>query len=150
MAPKLAATTRITSAAIARVSLARSPRGKWNLLTIDKSIPDRAQSLDRRRSAVRRKLTAQVADVDLDHVSSRVEVITPHGAQDLLLGKHLARVTHEVGEQLELAGGERDRHAAALHSPREEVEPDAGHRELGGAALLGTPQVRAHARGQLV
>src|ERR1700745_2189957 len=122
----------MTSTAIARVSLARSPRGKWNLLTIDKSIPDRAQRLDRRRSAVRRKLTAEGADVDLDHVSSRVEVVTPHGAQDLLLGKNLTRVAHEVGEQLELARRQRDRHATALDASREEVEPDPSHRHLRG------------------
>src|SRR5919201_7062502 len=115
-------------AAIQSVRRARSPRGSRNLLTVDKAIPDRAQRLDRRRTTTRRKLAAQVADVDLDHVSPRVEVIAPHGAQDLLLGEHLSGVAHEVGEQLELTSRERDGYATSFDAPGEEVEPDAGHR----------------------
>src|SRR3954462_12062050 len=125
-------------AAIQSVRRARRPRGKRNLVTVDEAITDRAQRLDRSRSTVYRELAAQVADVDLDHVSTRVEVVAPDGAQDLLLGEHLPRVPHEVCEQLELPGRQGDRQLVPLHAAGEEVQTDVADRQLGGATLLWT------------
>src|SRR2546421_7952239 len=58
-----------------------------------------AHRLDRR---VRPKLLAEAADADVDDIRAGVEVVAPDVREEPLTAHHLARVQHELVEQLEL------------------------------------------------
>jgi hypothetical protein len=76
--------------------------------------------------------------------------IAPHGAENLLARKHVRRVAHEVGEQVELLGGQGDVVAVAGDSPGQQVELDSKRLQPRRLWLGRCAQVRAHARGKLV
>src|SRR5215218_5068210 len=94
--PAAGATTSVIGARSARRTqhVARAPHG-----------------VDHRRP-VRVDLLAQVGDVELDDVGLPAEVVVPHPVQDLGFAEHPARVAHQIAEQLELGGGQRDLLAA--------------------------------------
>src|SRR6266496_3558650 len=54
--------------------------------------PDRADG-------VGAELGPQPADVHVDHVGARVEVVVPHRRQQALLGDGLAGLTHQLGSE---------------------------------------------------
>ena len=54
----------------------------------------------------RAELAAQVADVDVDDVRARVEVVAPDVREQLLAAQHLAGVAQERLQQRELLGRE--------------------------------------------
>src|SRR3982751_3918069 len=134
-ATKLAARTATLTAEITSASLRRSrPR---RLVTVpDQPVTGAAPRLDRRRSAVVRELPAQVADVHLQYVRAGLVVEAPHGVEDLLSREHLPRGAHQVGEQLELAGGELHLSPAAVASAAAEVEAEVADLEQVGRLLV--------------
>ena len=99
------------------------------------AVADRAQRVDRRRAAGQLELAPQVADVDLDDVRARVEVVAPHGAEDLLARERLVGMAQEVGEQVELARGQAQLDAVARDLAAEQVELDPGGRQRRRVAL---------------
>src|SRR5438105_15789486 len=58
-------------------------------------------------------LVAQVVNVDLDDVRSRLAIVAPDVFGDLILAEHATGVAHQVAKQVELLGGELDRRVAA-------------------------------------
>src|SRR5260221_10078539 len=58
-------------------------------------------------------LAAQVGDVRLDDAVVAAEVVAPDVVEDLPLGQHPAGVGHQVAQQLELGGRQRDPVAVA-------------------------------------
>src|SRR3954452_23700864 len=139
--PRATAVTR----AIASASWARSPPGSSRLaMRRAQAIADVADRLDRGPAVVLAELAAQVADVDLQHLRARVEVEPPHRVEDLFAREHLIRVTHQVGEQLELARRELHLAPVALHAASAQVDSHAAGLEHRGLALTGRPQLRAH------
>src|SRR5918992_2025793 len=68
------------------------------------------------------ELPAQVPDVDVDDVGTRVVVVPPHGGQELLPGQDLARVPEERFGQRELTGRELLGASPDLQLPAAEVE----------------------------
>src|ERR1044072_6897817 len=62
-------------------------------------VADGAQRIDRRRAPGQLELAPQVAHVDLDDVCARVEVVAPHGAEDLLAAERLVGGAQGGGEQ---------------------------------------------------
>src|SRR5215471_14093066 len=78
--------------------------GKSQRLTGDKAVSDIAHRLN--RSPV--KLRSQPADAHVHDVATRIEGVTPYICEQLITGAYLARVTHEMPHQDELAMRQRD------------------------------------------
>src|SRR6516165_7115963 len=81
-----------------------SQAGKSQRLTGDKAVSDIAHRLNRFSF----KLRAQPSDAHVHDVASRIEGVAPHICEQLITGAHLARVTHEMPHQDELAVRQRD------------------------------------------
>src|SRR5919199_5600332 len=78
-------------------------------------------------------LIAQIVNVDLDHVRRGLAVVAPDVLGDLVLAEHPPGVAHQVGEQVELFGGQLDRLAAAGRLVAGQVEHQVAD---GGVVLL--------------
>src|SRR5580700_3648624 len=91
-------------------------------------VADAADGVDE-RDAARVDLLAQVADVELDHVSLPAEVVVPHPVEDLRLRQHSPGIAHHEPQQLELGGGELDELAAPAHLAGVLVHGQVGDRE---------------------
>src|SRR5215471_8359703 len=78
--------------------------GKSQRLTGDKAVSDIAHRLN--RSPV--KLRSQPADAHVHDVATRIEGVTPYICEQLITGAYLARMTHEMPHQDELAMRQRD------------------------------------------
>src|SRR5262249_50540743 len=101
---------------------------------LPEDVADAAHGLDQPRLT---ELAAQVADVDLERVGARAEVVAPHVLEDLRAREHLARMLHEQLEQEELGAGELDRALAAGDRVAGRVELQVGvaeHLAHGSAA----------------
>src|SRR4029453_6443500 len=109
--------------------------------------------MDQPRSAVKLRLASQVADIHLERVRRRREVVSPNVVEDLLASEYLAGMKHEEFQQAELGAGQADRAVATAHltggwiqgetpqSQRGRPGPPHGGGEQGGA-----PQGRATTR----
>jgi ribokinase len=96
------------------------------------------------------QLLAQVANVHVDRAGVAVEVVPPHGADQLLASEHPPRVLGHVGNQRELRLGEIDRPATAVHGVALEVDLEVAHPQHGpGLTATGAAQDGAHARHEL-
>jgi hypothetical protein len=103
------------------------------------------------RLPARLRLAAQVADVDLQRVRRRAEVVAPDAIEDLLAGEHLPRVLQEQLEQEELGAGELDRPPVAGDLVRVRVELEVAEAQRAPLALPArSPQQRPQAREQLL
>ena len=96
------------------------------------------------RLAVRLELAAQVADVDLERVRARPEVVAPHVLEDLRAGEDLARVVHQQFQQQELGAGELD--AAARRGGRCGRPGRARCPRSAASSSIGPPLRRSSAR----
>ena len=97
-------------------------------------VADEADGVDEGRPELL-ELLAQVAHVGLDDIAVAAEVVVPDVVEDLRLREHVARVEHEVAQQVELRGGEVDDVPAASHLVRTLIELDVG--EAQDAVVLG-------------
>ena len=97
-----------------------------------KRVPDPAHRLDQPRLAALLGLAAQVADVDLERVRARAEVVPPDRLEELGAAEHEARVAHQVLEQRELGLGELDRPLASVNLAGGRVESEVRVSELLG------------------
>src|SRR4051794_3972189 len=140
-AKKLAATAAPLTAEIARTSRSRIPRGTHLRIGAHEPVTGRANSLDRRRALPVGELPAEIPDVDVEDVGSRVVVVAPHGVQDLGAREHLVGMPHQVGEQLELPGRELHSVTGSIDLARSEVEADAPDGEGGRVDLARLAQM---------
>src|SRR5215471_3493705 len=93
--------------------------GKSQRLTGDKGVSDIAHRLN----SFQFKLRAQSADAHVHDVASRIEGVAPHICKQLITGAHLARTTHEMPHQDELAMRQRDLPVFHMEHPALQVEP---------------------------
>src|SRR3954451_2934857 len=93
---------------------------------LPEDVADAADRVQEPRLALGFELAAQVADVDLERVRARAEVIAPDALEDLPAGEHLAGVAEEELEHEELRAGELDRAAVAGHGVAGGVQLEAG------------------------
>src|SRR5262245_28589871 len=121
--------TRVTAVMVSRV---RSDRGRQRDSGCRlEDIPRSTLGVDHRLpSGV--DLLAQVGDVDLHDVRLTPEVVVPHPVEDLRLGQHPSRVTHQEAEQLELRGRQLDLFAATRHLVAVLVEHEVADNQLRG------------------
>ncbi len=96
------------------------------------------------------ELAPEVADVDVHNIGPGVEGIVPDGGEDLLSGEYLARVTHEVLEERELAGGELDLLLPAQDAPAEKVHLQITGLQPGRPGLVGPADEGAHPGQELL
>src|SRR6476619_911853 len=82
-------------------------------------------------------LLPQAADVHVDDVGLRIEVVVPHRLEQHRAGDHAFGLAHQVFEQAELARQQFDALAAALRFAGEQVEFEVGHAQLGRLAAAG-------------
>ena len=75
-------------------------------------------------------LLAQPADVNVDHVGLRVEVIVPDVLEQHRSGDDVTGIAHQVFEKPELARQYVDRLVAALHRSRQQIELEIGDPQL--------------------
>ena len=76
-------------------------------------VPDSPHRVDQARLARLFGLAAQVADVDVERLRRRLEVVAPDALVDLFAGEHDAGVVEEELEQVELGLGELELTVAA-------------------------------------
>ena len=84
------------------------------------------------------ELAPEVADIDVDHVGSGVEVVTPHVGEQQTARQHLVRVAQESLQEGELASGQLDNAPIDGGPPRAQIEGDAAgeqHRGIGGGLV---------------
>src|SRR5580765_1163397 len=67
-----------------------------------------------RGDRVRTELRAEAANVDVDHVGPRIEVVAPDRRQQPLLRHGASRMPHQLLKEQELSVGERDRPATVI------------------------------------
>src|SRR5262245_52787087 len=114
--PMMASTTAIRAriAAISRVRREK-PLSRVRRTPLVRGLEDIAgstQGMDHRRPA-RIDLLAEVRNVELHDVRLAAEIVVPDPVEDLSLAQHPARVAHQVSQELELGGGQRDRLSTA-------------------------------------
>ena len=80
------------------------------------------------------ELAAQAADMDVDHVRARVEMIVPDLLEHHRARDDLAGVAGEEFEQVEFARAERDRAAGARDGAGEQVDLEIADRRAGSSA----------------
>ncbi len=137
----------MTRAMVVRQLAVQPPPGGGSALIIYPALRTVRRSC---RSALRLDLLPQLADVHVDHVRLRVEVIVPdvleqHGARDDLAG-----MAHEVLEELELARLQLDGARAARDLAGEQVDAQIAHFERGLRGILpAAPAEHVDAREQL-
>src|SRR5579859_176357 len=113
------ATTTTTATATAEASVSRArklmprnrphpPASRSRTLRLPQRVPDTADRLDQPRLAACLGLAAQVADVDVERIRGRPEVVAPDPLEDQGAGEHLPRVAEEELEQVELRPRELD------------------------------------------
>ena len=103
---------------------------------------------------VRRKdvteLLAQLADVDVHRALVAVPALSPHGIEELAARQRQSAVGGEVGEEIELAGGEGDDFTVHLDLAPTGVDDQVTHLDhhrlaaLGVGDPTGPPQYGAH------
>src|SRR5262245_52355067 len=86
------------------------------------AVASAAQRLDRLVRVVGVELAAQAADENFDHVAVALEVLVVERLGDLRLRQHLARVQHQVLEQLVLEAREVELAVMDLDLLRARVE----------------------------
>ncbi len=91
----------------------------------------------------------QVGHGDIDDVRDRVAVDAPHRLKEPIAPEHLALVSHEMLEQVELEGRELDDPIPAPHLVRRHVHHQIGALQKLAAAFLATSKQRPHPREEL-
>ena len=89
--------------------------------SLAQGIADAAHGVDEAGFAVLLQLGAQGADVDFQDVRLAVEILAPDAIHNQIAREHLPGIAQEEDEQVEFAGGQFDRVAAAPHIARAEV-----------------------------
>ena len=92
-------------------------------------VPHTAHGVDQPRLALGLGLAAQVADVDLERVGGRGEVVAPDLLEDEGPVEHPARPAQEHLQQRELGAGQLDRAVAAAHLAGGRVQGQVGERQ---------------------
>src|SRR4051812_38329209 len=93
-----------------------------NLFIRCQHIPGITHRSQQRPLRVRLDLLPQLADVYIHNIRLRIEMIVPDVLQQHGAGHHLAGVAHQVLEELELLGLQRDRAGAPRSLTRQEVD----------------------------
>ncbi|KIM15459.1 hypothetical protein QV65_23050 [Rhodococcus erythropolis] len=96
---------------------------------LPQDVADSADGVDQPRFAVGFRLATQVADVHLERIAGRREVVPPHLFENASTGEHATRVGHEHFEEGKLGAGQADRSLSALDLTGDRVEGEVleGH-----------------------
>ena len=95
-------------------------------------------------------LAAQPAHMDVDHVGLGVEVVAPDMLQQHRARHHLARVAHEVGQQVELTRLQGDLAAGTPHRAGEQIQLQVREAETRLAGCIArAPEQRFKPRQEL-
>src|SRR6188768_414488 len=112
----------------------QSPRRSANARPIDllqfEDIPDAAHRMKQLGLECPVDLLSQAVDQDVDRVGTRVEAVVPDVRHDHRLRQDLARMTHKVLEQRELARPKLDGHTGTLDVPGQTIETQVGEGQL--------------------
>src|SRR4051794_30389118 len=100
-------TASATAVAVSTTSRWRKLRRRMRSV-VPHHVADAAYGADQARLAARLGLAPQVADVHVEGLRARPEVVAPHALEDLRPRQHLARIAHEQLEQQELRAGQLD------------------------------------------
>src|SRR6476646_681750 len=103
-----------------------------------------------RGDRVRTELRAKAANVDVDHVGPRVEVVTPDRRQQPLLRHGASRVPHQLLKEEELSVGERDRPATVIDLAPDQVQRCRADHQLRLVGSRRGAEARPHSREQLL
>ncbi len=98
-------------------------------------------------------LAAQIGDVEVDDAGPAAEAVVPHPVQDLGAGDSATRVAHQIPQQLELGGGQRDLLVAPGDLTTRPVQHKIAHLEhlvLGRGGGLGPAQQAPQPGDQLL
>src|SRR6187402_2700438 len=114
-------------------------------------IPRAAHRTNERHLAGTVDLSTETADMDVDHVGTRIEMKTPHVFEDHLSRHHLAGVAHQELEEAELGRQEGQRLTVAQGVMTNQVELQVGNPQPVAVRVgLSAAQEDFRARGQLV
>ncbi|RMU70407.1 Transcriptional regulator [Pseudomonas syringae pv. aptata] len=97
-------------------------------------------------------LLAQTADVNVDQVGARIEVVAPDFLKNHHSGDDLSAVAHQKLKQLEFGGQQDQRLAAATRFPGNQVQFQVGNLQyrLGGTDRVAASQQHLDACGHLI
>src|SRR6476646_3306864 len=140
--------TRTDAATIDSATAAADPtaiRARKLTSGLAERVADAADRVDEPRRVALLRLAAEVADVDVERVRRRTEVVAPHALEDARPRQHLSRVAQEELEQREFGPRELDRPSAPAHLACSQVELEIGEAQNVTALVTvpGTPQERA-------
>jgi hypothetical protein len=113
---------------------------------------DPAHGVDQPRRAAFLRLSPQVADVHVERIGARAEVVAPDALEDDRARQHLPGIPQEQLEQRELGARELDRRVAAPDLARSEVELEVGEpqsRVRGLVVARRAPEQRAQPSEEL-
>src|SRR5262249_53888440 len=127
------------------------PAGESSSLGRSEDVAHAAHRMHDPRLAAGLGLAAQVADVDLERVRGRTEVIAPNAVEDRPPGEYLAGMAEQQFEQQELRAGELDAALAAPCLMRRGVELEVFETQHPLIALpAGPPQQRSQPGDELL
>src|SRR5512132_258295 len=96
------------------------------------------------------ELRAEAANVDIDHVRSGVEVVTPDRREQPFLRHRASCMPHQLLEEQELSVGERDRPATVIDLAPDQVERRRANHQLRLVGSRCGSQARPHPGEQLL
>src|SRR2546423_7070302 len=113
-------------------------------------VPNPAHGLQQARAPALLELLTQIADVHVDHVTTRPKVETPDGIEQLLAAQDLARISHEVLQQIELFRRRRDQLVSTADLARRQVHDDVGIAQGAASPWCPAPEQRPHPSEELL
>src|SRR5215475_12243935 len=97
------------------MSARRNAVVRRNLVIRTDAIAGTANRVQKRRVESLVDLLPEAADMDVDHIGLRIEMIVPHALEQHGAGHDLASMAHKIFEQAELTGLELYRLLGAAH-----------------------------------
>src|SRR5262249_36229384 len=116
---------------------------------LSQGVADAAHGVNQPRLPAGLGFPPEVADVDLERVRRRPQVVPPDAVEDHVPRQNLTGVAEEELEQQELGASELDQAISASHVARARVEGQVAEREL-ALATVGPAQQRTQPRQQLL
>ena len=130
------------------------PQRHWTVprlvARLAQAVANAPNRLDEARLAFRFQLLAQPLDMNVDDVGFGEEAVAPDGVVDAIAREDLARVAHEIFEELVFGQRQVDWTFAAHHLVRRGVQAQVGEDERFLMLVSGAAQQRADAGQQLV
>src|SRR5256714_14849614 len=132
-----------------RVRRSAPDRRDWRSFLLQ-YVPNSAHRLKQAGASALLELLTQVADVHVDHVTTRPKVEPPDGVEQLLAPQHLARISHEVLQQVELFGRRRDQLVRTADLARRPVHHNVRIAQGAASPWCPAPEQRPHPSEELL